>query len=324
MAIPTITSVTPANGHTGGRTLVEIDGTNFRLPTVNELQTGPTPPAPPSVLVTFGGTPARAAFVRGTTTIWVQTPIHDPGLVDVVVTNIDDAGTPIAGETGTLVGGYTFVRPDLTAESDLVRIIRTFIDELKRQITPNVTWPVSTDYDDATDAQNSISRLPSLPGLVLAEVTIEENKFFSKREPETVQVDGDNFIELAPPTTVDIVMTLVGISDNSTETLNLAAAIKRFFKKNIVLTMNRDGTDPSAGTIDYEMDCQEEPDLKITIASNADNLRHWAGFVRIRGFDIESMAGIATGGPSAASEATTDKGQTATDVVLKPTPQIGS
>jgi hypothetical protein len=83
---PTLTSVTPDNGPEAGGTPVTLTGTDFTT-------AGTT-------TVTFGGTAATNLVIVDTVTITCDTPVHAPGLVDVVVTN--DFGTD------TLVGGYTF------------------------------------------------------------------------------------------------------------------------------------------------------------------------------------------------------------------------
>jgi hypothetical protein len=86
----TIESVSPARGHTGGRTLVEIQGSGFREPPAPDLTHQGELPAPPStVRVLFGETPARSVAVAGSDLLFVETPIHDPGTVDVTVQNLD-------------------------------------------------------------------------------------------------------------------------------------------------------------------------------------------------------------------------------------------
>lgn len=323
MAVPTITSISPVSGHSGGRQFVEIDGTNFRQPTPQSVAAnGITPVAPPSVSVTFGGVPAREVRWLSPTLLYAITPVtaltgaqvKAGGQVDVVVQNLNDDGTPIGGESATLAQGYTYLLPTLTGdnESDLARCIRAFIQELERQVTPNVAWPQSTDYDDATDAAEMVAKLPSLPGLVITEVDLRDNDFYAHRGPEYVQsTDGDSFVRLAPPVTVDIVFTLAGISNNSVEIINLAAATKRFFRKNPYLILERDPTQPGLGSVQYEMDAYEDKTTKLTITANKDNLRHFVLVATVRGFDIEAMSGLPTGtGPAEGSEGVEDYGQT--------------
>lgn len=322
MAVPSITSISPVAGHTGGRTFVEIDGANFAVPVALAPVNGIVPPERPAVAVTFGGVPALEVRCVSASLLYVVTPIHDPGAVDVVVQNLDANGNAIPGEAFTLASGFAYQLPNLTTESDLARLIRSFIQEAKRQIVPNVNWPSATDYDDTTGDGLSITKLAALPALIIAETEIDDNDFFAERGPVEVQKDADDFFEIAPPVTVDVLLTLAGVSDDPVELVNLLAATKRFFRKNPYLSMLRDPANPSAGSVRYEMDWKDHPEAKLTIAANKDNVRHFAGQVTIRGFDIEAMAGLPLGGPGIETtqdrEAVTDIGQTAQSVVLEP------
>lgn len=84
---PTITSVQPASGPTGGGTTVTITGTDF--------EAGAT--------VTFGGV-AGTVTALGATTISVVTPPSSAGVVDVTVANVDTG-------TATSSTAFTFVSP---------------------------------------------------------------------------------------------------------------------------------------------------------------------------------------------------------------------
>lgn len=321
MATPTVSAISPSAGHSGGRTLVEVDGTNFRQPTVAVLVRGIAQVPPPSVAVTFGGIPATEIRWLSSSLLYVVTPIHSPGAVDVVVTNLDDTGTPIAGETVTSASGYTYLLPTLTGdqESDVVRCIRAFLQEMKRQITPNVSWPSHTDYDDATDAAISVAKLPSMPGLVIADVTFRENDFYSIREATQVtDPTVTDFVEIAPPTTVDLVFTIAGLSTSSIELLNLAAVTKRFFRKNPYLSLARDPSDLSKGSVRYEMDSFEDKETKYEITASKDNVKNFILIAVVHGFDIEGMSGLPLGGPAGVSEGAQNAGKTADVVTLQP------
>jgi phosphatidylserine/phosphatidylglycerophosphate/cardiolipin synthase-like enzyme len=83
---PTITSVSPNTGATGGGTSVTITGTGFT--------TGAT--------VGFGGAPATNINVTSGTSITATTPAHAAGMVNVVVTNSDN-------QSSTLTNGYQYL-----------------------------------------------------------------------------------------------------------------------------------------------------------------------------------------------------------------------
>ncbi len=91
---PTVTSVSPSSGSSGGATGVTITGTNFL--------SGAT--------VTFGGSAATNVSVVSSTSITAKTPSHATGTVNVVVTNSD-------GQSGTLNSGYSYVNPAPTVTS---------------------------------------------------------------------------------------------------------------------------------------------------------------------------------------------------------------
>jgi hypothetical protein len=84
---PTVTSVSPNSGPTGGGTRVTLTGMNFL--------SGAT--------VTFGGAAATSVVVLSATQISAVTPPHRSGGVNIVVTNP-------GGQLGTLASGFTYHR----------------------------------------------------------------------------------------------------------------------------------------------------------------------------------------------------------------------
>jgi hypothetical protein len=72
---PTVTKVTPKSGHTTGKTLVTITGTNFAAPAT----------------VKFNGNLATEVIVKSSTSITAVSPAGTAGIVDVTVTT--SAGT---------------------------------------------------------------------------------------------------------------------------------------------------------------------------------------------------------------------------------------
>ena len=86
---PTILSITPSIGSTGGGASITITGTGF---------------GQPGVRVTFGATSMSGVSAKPER-ISVTTPSHSPGSVDVIVTNGD-------GQNAVAVGAYTFADPE--------------------------------------------------------------------------------------------------------------------------------------------------------------------------------------------------------------------
>ncbi len=87
MAVPTVSSVTPASGPLGGTTSLALVGTGF---------TGTT-------AVSVGGTPATSFNVVDDTHLTVVAPAHAAGQVDIIVTNGTGAATPASGDHYTYV-----------------------------------------------------------------------------------------------------------------------------------------------------------------------------------------------------------------------------
>jgi hypothetical protein len=83
---PTVSSISPNSGTTGGGTALTITGTGF--------QAGAT--------VRLGGTAATNVTVVSSTSITATTAAHAAGAVNVVVTNA-------AQQSGTLANGYTYI-----------------------------------------------------------------------------------------------------------------------------------------------------------------------------------------------------------------------
>jgi IPT/TIG domain len=333
----TITAVSPAAGHTGGKTFVEIDGTGFVLAaTPAPLSTGATPAAAQTVGVWFGGVPALAVFVVSSTLVYAITPPTAPTkdaagrgtlptVVDVLVANVDGSGNPLPGQSATSAQAYTYLLPDPTSvgnESDLARLLRTWVQMVRAQVTPNMSWPKSTDFDQDTGDFLSKTDLPQLPGLVISELALRTNDFYSKRDPIEIDNGDGTYTTKAPPDTVDLVMSIVGVSNNPVELLNLGAVFRRFMRKNPRISMPRDPSNLGLGSVSYDLEWHEGRDMRVTALANASNLAHWAYDVAILGFDIEDMPGLPVGGPGDASrqhEATIGLSNEAETVTILPT-----
>jgi hypothetical protein len=291
MAVPTVLTVTPGAGHTGGRTVVEVTGTNFRLPTP-PAPTGITTPPPPSVQVLFGGKLATAVAVVSPTLLYCQAPIHDPGTVDVVVRNVDDSGAIIGSETATLAACYAFQRPDLTVErSELARCMEAFILEMRRQIIDAVDWAVHTDYDASTGDMMNIAYMGSLPALVLSDLELPENRTASEGTYE-VDIDENTYVERRAPIMVDANFTVMGIASDPPTLLNLLQAVRTFFKKNPQLVYDRDKDDSTRGTIAYDMGAVVSGRVRASRQADNSNVVYFTGEVVIENIRLEDMPGI--------------------------------
>ena len=301
MAVPTITSLTPNTGPTGGRTLVDLAGTNFRLPTTPPLTGSPSGPLKPSVEVLVGGKLSEQVDVVSAARLLFLTPItpaKGPGSEDVIVRNIDDNGDPIAGETVTLTNGFTYFLPSLTVESELTRLVRTLLRDLKRQVLPNTVITTNTDFDPVTGDLTNLIEVATLPALILSGPATSENRFFSLNDRQELvsSTDPEEVLIRRRPYTIDLEWTLFGVTGGAGSTvtlLNLARLVIGFFQRNKFLVMDKDATDPTKGTVRYEMDFTIDGEPDVVSQPNESNIRQFSAAFVIRGFDLEDLAGVA-------------------------------
>ncbi len=342
MAVPSIASITPSAGHTGGRTLVEIAGSNFRLPTVPPA-TGPTTAPPPSVRVTIGGRRARSVEVASATLLRVLTPIHDPSgtpadpgagvdavpASDVVVENVDDAGVLIPGETATLTEAFSFVRPRYDVECHLEHAIKSFVLELKRQVLDNVSWNPHTDFDplsggsflDLDNPDETQRSLAFLPGIALIDIELTDSVVHGTDEQTELALDETTWIARRAPLAQDLTCTLACASDNSGELVRLLQAMKLFFRKNRFLEVLRDAADQNGEAIRYEMTFGRGQPVRIS-GRAANNVETFSGQVTIKGILLEEIPGLPTASVPGApadlpGEPTLAKGRTLNQIVLQ-------
>ncbi len=287
MAIPTVTSITPAGARTGGRRLVRIVGSNFQLPPEPPLY-GVTPQANPSVEVLFGTVPAREVQVLSPEILQVLTPVHDPGVVSITVRNITQDGDVIDTETAELEDAFTFTRPELkrsaAEECTLQRVVRYLILDLRRQIIDNVELTVHTDYADAPDGAN-VAMLATIPGLVLVGPRLKEDRFLSTNATRKTENANGSMQLLRPPRTVDLEFTLIGVDDHAQNTLALMSEVVAYFQRNTMFAIPMSEADPTGEQSDYELEIDDM--FAWTGAPGNSNIRAFSGTFVIRGVDID-------------------------------------
>jgi len=310
MSTPSIVSVTPSSGPTAGSLLVEVLGAGFQLAAPPQAD-GTTVARSPSVLVHIGGRAASDVRVFAGDRLTCIVPAGNAGPADVVVQNLDAAGAPILGEQAFAPQAFTYVRQALTVEADLTRLVRSLLQELKRQVLENVVLTVHTDFDAEVGAELHLAQIARLPALVLMGPELAENQFFSLNQLPEVATGPGQFAQRRVPYTVDLGFTVIGVSDHTTELLNLMAATQLFFHRNPFLELERDPADPEAGRVRYEMDIARDGDLKVTSQPNESNVRSFSGRFVVRGFELEDLAGVSDEGVVA-------RGAVTRDVVIQP------
>jgi len=273
VAIPIIHSLSQPAGPSSGGDLIRLESAGIG--------------ARPQVV--FGGRAAEILAIRrsGTATVVeLRTPPHEPGAVDLELLNLDPTGRPIPGERAVLPLAYRYERPAIARESDLTRVIRQLLRELKRQVVANVSTSVSVDYDDAADGQ-SIIAMAKLPSLVLMGPTLRQNRFYSANEPHYDVVGtltGLQAVRRKPPLTVDLVFGLTVASSRTAELFNLMGSVATFLNRNRWLELPRDPSVPDRGTVRWELEA--DGDFRTQLASRDDLRVFTCGFV-VRGFDVD-------------------------------------
>jgi hypothetical protein len=312
MSIPSIVSVTPSSGPTAGSLLVEVVGAGFRLaaqPGILGMTAVPTP----TVGMFVGGRAARNVRVFGGDRLSCIVPAGYAGPADVLIQNLDATGVPIPGEQAVAPGAFTYVRQTLVVEADLTRLVRTLLQELKRQVLENIVLTVHTDFDADVGAELHLAQIAQLPGLVLMGPELAENRLYSLNQRPEIATGPGQFAQRRAAYTVDLGFTVIGVSDHTTELLNLMAATQLFFHRNPFLELDRDPANPDGGRVRYEMDIARDGSLKVTSQPNESNVRSFSGRLVVRGFDLEDLAGVP-------GESVVARGTVASEVMVQ-TPQ---
>lgn len=305
MSVPSVTVVTPNTGPTAGRSFVEVTGTGFRLVTPATDHPATVPPVPVSVrfvqVVVRKG--ASTTVTRDATNVQVEsatkltclTPVGDHGennaalVASVIVTNLSDAGVPIPGETVTKASAFTYSLPKLTAESDFGRVIRCLIREFKRQLCEESVFTTETDWDDdASDGLNTTAA-PKLPSLTLIGPRTSRDGERMTTQPRKQLVAGVWKRFRAAPV-LDLEFDLVGATDNEGTVLNFLAQGVEFFRRNPYLVVDADGSDPTAGTVEFEMELLTDPSADS--APNLSNVHSFRAAFVVKGVPVEGFAGV--------------------------------
>lgn len=304
MAVPTITTVSQTTGTPTGGQAVEILGTNFRVPSTPPVTGGVTPKLPSSVSVTFGGVAATKVAVISDTRLYAVTPARvlpfdsngktlRTESVDVVVQNVDDTGTPIAGESATAANAYTYRRPGLSnAESgDFIRVTSLLIDTFRSQVLANTVLETSVDFDPDTGTPRiDISELPSL---VIDGPNLSFNKFFTYRGPITVpgKNAGEVFLQRRHRV-VDLTYTVMGVTDSMVEIINLIQLIELVVDRNVDLKLPLDPNDLSKGYLPLEFSFTQDPSYARVQNELHSDIRTFTGTILLKGYPLNTFIDV--------------------------------
>lgn len=305
MAVPVVDSFSPARGHTGGQVFVAFIGSGFRLPVAT---TGfPRPPMAPSIRITFGGVEATEVRVEDEETVTCLAPacsltdaqgVPIPGTVDIVLTHIDEEGDAIPGEAVTLPAAFEYLRPDLGAKSFPMWVLECLFRQLILQVVPRVDWAVHTDYRDSEAID--WERIPECPCLVATDVDFVGSNRGTKGMVEVALPNG-RFVQMRAPEIKDCEMSFAGISATLRESINLLVTTDTFFRKNPRLRVPRsiDNADPSAGTMEFDLDVAPLQSMRLTAGGSESNLKTFAKIIAVRGVPFEDIPGAPSESTSA-------------------------
>lgn len=280
MAAPTVTAVTPNTGLSRGGALVTITGTDFDASSTP--QTGPA-----TVTVDFGGRLATDVRVTSSTSLTCLFPRGDlPELanlltVDVTVTNADQA----VPNSGTLAAAFTYRRPDLTAETHLLAIVRALLQRMKQQIIANVSISTHSDWDLRTSDLLNRVEPAALPAVVLLGPALLLEGVVNYNDP-VLEFQGaptpTSFTRHDRVRSLDLDFEVRLMSASKFELLNLIQhAVNFVWRTGVLDSVPKDPLLPGAGSVDYPLRIVEE--FSAVDRPSRANVREAVGRWRIEG-----------------------------------------
>lgn len=298
MAVPTISSVSPSTGPASGYREVEIIGTGFRI--CDPALFTPTVPGTtrvPTVSVTFDGVAALRVWAASSTLLRVVIPpygglpLADPHLpVDVVVTNLDDDGVAISGETVTGADAFTYERWEGLPPADdppLLMVLQAFLARLAREVL--TTSAVSTHVDFRSAGGGVYIEVASVPYIGL-QVDFPRDVEYSQWDQgyeEVERLDGDIDLYRGMRThRMDVQFTVAG--EGQREALGLCGAIQDALILNPYIDVDANQDLYPGETDRYPIDITAYP--RMLQGSNRNNVTIYSMACSARG--IRSMVGV--------------------------------
>lgn len=289
MAVPTLSTVSPSTIFTGGQ-MITVQGTNFRTAYPPPLtSSGVLPVPPPTMTVTVGGKTCRRVSVPSATTFTCHVPPIDPGTYPLVVQNLDSAGAVIAGETATLLNAVIARRVDLAVDSDLNRLERTLIKEMRRQLLQNVLKTAAVDFDGTPGGVFDVPDMGELPAIAIQGPQVVDNRPYDL-DVTLITKSGATWTRRDTFKTVNLTYRFVAMDNKQARNMNLFTLMLQFLQNNPTLEMLRDEADASKGTVQYEL--SQVGEFTTFTGSSSSDIRGFSGSLVIRGFQVEDVAGF--------------------------------
>lgn len=310
MAVPTFVSTSPATGPTGGRNLVTITGTNFRTWPAPPAA-GPIPKTAVPVQVKFDGEAALSVAVVSSTRLDVLVPPYRGNSeasptspadgsnplplpqTDIVITNVDDAGVAIPGETVTAADAYRYARTALrtpdAAEAQQVwrRTLRDVLRTFKRQIITEVAHATSTDY-----GTGGIIELARLPAIVISGPRMPED-LTRRAQIMREEVVAGEYERFWPAWYCNMEFVGTGMSDSQREIVAMVQAVHEMFMRTPWLEVDVSPTDPTLGRLQFPFVLTGPPELEVARPNH--NLHSFGFGFEVRGVPFELDQPVARG-----------------------------
>jgi len=298
MAVPTITNISPATGPTGGRNLIIITGTNFKLPPVPAALGPVAGTGVPTVRVTIGGESAIDVDVTGADQLRVLAPgfrgadtqVNPIVAVAIVVTNLDALGVPIPGETVTANSAYIYVRPALRAPAATYdnqrygNIVRNVLRVFRRQVHPNTELAnTSVDFGDvAVEIIHDVK----MPNVVIDGPTLLSDNVRSTNESRsTYNSSAGRYDRFIAPVTRMLGFEVRCTVDNKLEGIAFQQSIEELFRRNGYLYVDIVPSTPSSGRERFPFCLTQKP--AFSPGSGAPDIHIVKAAFEIRGVDLE-------------------------------------
>jgi hypothetical protein len=303
MAQPIVTDISPDNGLAIGGQIIEVTGSNFKAPAY--VLGIPSVDVLPTVSVKLDGVEAAAVWVLSDTTLRVRVPAASlnptadikqalrvsPNLakvsftaVDVTISNLDDAGDPIVGETTIVTGGYTYEQPLVNVpggDPPLLQVLQEFLRLLKRTFVSRVAWTTHTDFGEFT--ATAISQHPSIGFTLRFPEDIEYG--YGDCAPQYFEQPDGTFEEFRYQSTVMLVANMILSSSDPAEALRL---VDNFIMLPVVHPWLIVAADPNyqgvSPNMNFPLEIVDRPEQIGSV--NAQDITAFTGSLRVRGIPI--------------------------------------
>ncbi len=244
---------------------MQLDGNGFRMPVKQQPIGAPVPRPAASVRVLFDGIPSPHVEVISTAIIRCQTPAHPPdrerngqvltvGTVNVKAQNLDDDGNVI--EEVEVVNAFTFARPVLggaNVSGAWARVSEAFIEHWRNILLENTHMNPSVDYDPDTGDMVGFVKFAELPGIAITRISFPDSDSEPEGGPALIEATEEVLLEKRPPMASDVQFTLIIVSNNQRELLNLCEAVKTCFRDASIFSVQVDPNDESRGYAEFSM-----------------------------------------------------------------------